>query len=82
MDIGGPMLWLQKLWKRNEHQQEETIPFENESLSAVLKTNELILRNIFEDCSDVVFHPIQINGKTRLLFVYIDGLSDTKTLEE
>ncbi len=83
-DIGDSMLWLQKIWKRKEHQQEEISPLSVESvaLSKDLKTNEQVLHRIFEDCSDVVFHPIQINGQTRLLLVYIDGLSDTKTLQE
>ncbi|MCM3729207.1 spore germination protein [Neobacillus cucumis] len=51
-------------------------------LNTELAINEKILKEIFQNCSDIVFRPIQIYGETKLLLIYIDGLSDTKTLDE
>ncbi|MCM3587821.1 spore germination protein [Mesobacillus maritimus] len=51
-------------------------------ISSDLSANERFLRDIFHQCSDVVFRVVPINDKTRLLFVYIDGLCDTKPLDE
>lgn len=55
--------------KQNNHTSityEEPVAVENEPLSTELVTNERILRSVFEDCSDVVFRPIQWGGKTNL----------------
>lgn len=51
-------------------------------ISSDLSTNERFLRDVFHQCSDVVFRMVPINDKTKLLFVYIDGLCDTKPLDE
>ncbi len=52
----------------------------NTELSIELAMNEKMLREIFQECSDVVFRPISVNPK--ILLIYIDGLSDTKTLDK
>lgn len=54
----------------------------NEELSTDIKINEKMLRETFQECSDVLFRPIQICGETNILLIYIDGMSDTKTLDE
>lgn len=56
--------------------------FQNIELNIELAINEKILKEVFQNCSDIVFRPIQIYGDTKLLLIYIDGLSDTKTLDE
>jgi Bacillus/Clostridium GerA spore germination protein len=73
--------------KHREHDQEAPpvsteCNIANEHLSRNVQSNEQILRSIFEDCSDVVFRPIQFEGETKLLVVYIDGVNDTKILDE
>lgn len=44
--------------------------------------NEEVLRQVFENCSDIVFRPLLINSQTEILFIYIDGLVDTKIVEQ
>lgn len=53
-----------------------------ENLSTNLLTNEEMLKEIFQNCSDLVMRNMYVNGNTKILVVYIDGLSDTKTLDE
>ncbi|MEF2968690.1 spore germination protein [Paenibacillus sp. M1] len=52
---------------------------QNSDLSTDLTMNEKMFREAFESCSDVVFRPISSNPKA--LLIYIDGLIDTKTLD-
>ncbi|QSO54277.1 spore germination protein [Alicyclobacillus curvatus] len=54
----------------------------NDPLSANVAKNEQILRDILGNCSDVVFRSIQVPGQPRILIVYVDGMVDTKVLEE
>lgn len=55
---------------------------QNQPLSPDVSVNARILREIFYNCSDVVFRPIQVHGQTKMLLIYVDGLSDTKLLDE
>ncbi|RID82528.1 spore germination protein [Peribacillus asahii] len=81
------MKLLLNLRKRKKFKLSEMIDsFSNEEpdklISSDLSANECFLRDIFQQCSDVVFRVVPINNKTKLLFVYIDGLCDTKSLDE
>ncbi|MFB6468974.1 spore germination protein [Cytobacillus sp. Hz8] len=51
-------------------------------LNRELAINERILREIFQDCSDIVFRHIDSQGGMKLLLIYIDGLSDSMTLDQ
>jgi hypothetical protein len=51
-------------------------------LARGLAENEQLLRTIFEKCSDLVFRPLSFGEGHRLLLVYVDGLADTKHLDE
>lgn len=53
------------------------IPIESD-----ISINEQILRAIFQDCSDVVFHSAQIQMRTKTLALYIAGLPDIKHLDD
>ncbi|NQX58166.1 spore germination protein [Paenibacillus qinlingensis] len=53
----------------------------NESISKSLEMNEHNIRQLFANCYDIVFRHIQIFGKVHVLFVYLDGLVDTKSLD-
>jgi Bacillus/Clostridium GerA spore germination protein len=55
---------------------------QNETLSTDVLTNEQIIREIFHNCSDVVFRSIAVGGQPKILLVYVDGLVDTKVLDE
>src|SRR3954452_25129854 len=53
----------------------------NEQFRTDLSTNEQLLKDIFQSCFDFVIRPINIEGKPKILLIYLDGLTDTKTLE-
>ncbi len=50
-------------------------------LKQSVSANEEVLRQVFENCSDIVFRPIIIDSQNKILFIYIDGLIDTKVVE-
>lgn len=50
-------------------------------ISTNLSANEQNLKDIFKNCSDIVFRTINVNENANMLLVYIDGMCDTKTLE-
>ena len=51
-------------------------------ISSNLAENEQILRDLFKNCSDVVFRPLHEQGQIKFLLIYIDGLSDIRVLDE
>lgn len=55
---------------------------EDRSLSLNVHQNERMLRDIFQNCSDVVFRSISMKNSASMLMVYIDGLVDKEVLEE
>ncbi|MFJ5622680.1 spore germination protein [Peribacillus loiseleuriae] len=44
--------------------------------------NVEIIRSVYDNCSDVVFRPFLLFGKTRAIIIYIEGLSDIEGIEE
>lgn len=54
---------------------------DNELLDTDVSINERVLRGVFQNCSDVIFRSIMA-GKIKMLFVYVDGLIDTKMLDQ
>lgn len=50
-------------------------------LSSDLQVNERMFQEVFAQCSDIVFRPIRIEGRVRMLVIYVDGLVDTKNLD-
>ncbi|MFX3635736.1 MAG: spore germination protein [Candidatus Pristimantibacillus sp.] len=53
---------------------------QNTELSTELAMNEKMLRETFQECSDIVFRPISSNPK--VLLIYTDGLVDSKKLDK
>ncbi|NRD76999.1 spore germination protein [Bacillus sp. BRMEA1] len=51
-------------------------------LHTSLTENEQALKQIFENCSDIVFRTIIINEQAKMLLVYVDGLVEMKTLDQ
>ncbi|OIK16041.1 spore germination protein [Bacillus sp. MUM 116] len=47
-----------------------------------ISVNEEVLKKVFDNCSDIVFRPILVNRQTKMLLIYIDGLVDTKIVEQ
>jgi len=54
----------------------------NDTLSNQLSHNEQSLRKVFSQCSDVVFRPFQVSEEIQMMFIYVDGLVDTATLDQ
>ncbi|MDF2964598.1 MAG: GerA spore germination protein, partial [Paenibacillus sp.] len=49
-------------------------------ISSTLSVNEEALKSIFNNCSDIIFRPLQMNVK--FLLIYLDGLTNTGMLEQ
>lgn len=53
-----------------------------EGLVSDLSVNEQVLKQVFENCSDIVFRPILVHRKTKILLIYVDGLVDSKIIDQ
>lgn len=53
--------------------------FENSSsnISKNIAENEQFLKNMFQNCSDIIFREIMIHGETKLLLIHVDGMINT-----
>jgi spore germination protein len=56
--------------------------FENLPISHSLKENERLIRDIFQDCSDVVIRNFKIEQGIPALAVFIDGLAKTEEINQ
>ncbi|MCU6791852.1 spore germination protein [Paenibacillus sp. WQ 127069] len=54
----------------------------NNEFSTDIEQNEQILKEAFQDCSDLEYRKVEVNHNTQWLIVYIDNLIDLKMLEE
>nr|WP_313770596.1 spore germination protein [Bacillus sp. S/N-304-OC-R1] len=54
----------------------------SKDIDTQLEANKKNLEDIFQNCSDFVTRVISVNNEKKLLLAYIDGLIDTKSLEE
>ncbi|CAM3967193.1 spore germination protein [Cohnella lubricantis] len=57
--------------------QPEPVP-----LSAELARNEQWIRSVCSSCSDVVYRPFKIGGRTSALLIFVDGLADDRGIED
>ncbi|MFJ8068604.1 spore germination protein [Peribacillus sp. NPDC096447] len=53
-----------------------------DALDANFIRNVETLRSVYDNCSDVMFRPFSIFGKTRAMLIYIAGLSDIEAIEQ
>jgi spore germination protein KA len=53
-----------------------------DTLSTDISKNEQVLREIFKNCSDVVYRTLEFMEQPKILLIYIDGLPDVKHLDE
>lgn len=79
------------LGKGSQHQQQtgasdntqgDSSSYTHQKLERELFTNEQQLRQSFSQCSDVVFRKIPLPNMSEILIVFIDGLVDTKMIDE
>lgn len=78
----GKRSFLNKLLNDFEFADFKFPNVQNEEINTRLSVNEKIFKEIFQGSSDMVFRPIEVQGETKILFIYIDGLSDSKALEQ
>ncbi len=67
---------------QSQFDEQALIPQLAMPLSDTVQQNESNLRGILSGASDAVFRTIRANGSHPLLVVYVDGLVDSKQLEE
>ncbi|MGG6311343.1 spore germination protein [Paenibacillus macerans] len=53
-----------------------------DALAAAVSVNEQVFQQIFANCSDIVFRPVTVRGRTRMLLIYIDGLVNANMLDQ
>ncbi|WP_419149781.1 spore germination protein [Paenibacillus alvei] len=54
----------------------------NQQFGVDLQQNEQMMNDLFRNCSDVVYRPIQLHGQMQALLIYVDGMVDNVSLEE
>jgi spore germination protein len=52
----------------------------SQNIGKDIKKNEQYFKNTFQNCSDIMFREITINGQIKLLMIYVDGMIDTNIL--
>ncbi|MGG4043518.1 MULTISPECIES: spore germination protein [Paenibacillus] len=65
----------------NSTSQRSTSIDPNLRLSPHLVNNEQTLKTMFERCSDVIFRDVTLQGDTKLLLIYVDGLIDKDIIQ-
>ncbi|TCP29210.1 spore germination protein KA [Scopulibacillus darangshiensis] len=77
---------LKRSWRKSEKgrkmQKTEYEKKEQDSLSNSFNNNVQNLRDIYKNCSDVVFRPFFIAGKGKAILVYIEGLANTEEIDD
>lgn len=66
-------MFFQKNQKKIDQQQQVL-------LSSDLDENLEILRSMYQDCFDVVFHMFLIRGQMRAVLIYVEGLSNVEEI--
>ncbi|MFC7393123.1 spore germination protein [Scopulibacillus cellulosilyticus] len=70
---------------RNKQSNSVTIPpkdLKGSALSRDLNKNIQILKSLYTDCSDVIFHDFLIGEREKAVLIYIDGLSNIEEIDE
>ena len=81
------MKWFKK-WiggKSGHSTMVEDLPYpddEGDELTSDIAQNEKILREIFHNCSDIVYRKIRVSGQTQWLIIYLESLINEKHLNE
>lgn len=73
-----------KIQRNIEALESTPIEMRNQSsyINADLSKNEQAFRGVFTDCSDVVYRSLVFKQDNKALLIYVDGLLDTKHLDE
>ena len=81
------MKWFKKwLGRKSGHSTiVEDLPFaddDGDELTSDIAQNEKILREIFHNCSDIVFRKIRVSGQIQWLIIYLESLVNEKHLND
>ncbi|MBV7507890.1 spore germination protein [Bacillus sp. sid0103] len=79
------MKWLKKWLFKKPVILDPTHEFDDNgygNLSSDLEHNEALLKNIFQNCSDIVYRKIARAGNIQWLVVYLESLVDEKLLDD
>ncbi|REK76635.1 spore germination protein [Paenibacillus paeoniae] len=60
--------------------QDEGLP--DQKLNTSLQQNVSLLKGVFQNCSDVIFRSLPVDGEIKLMIIYVNGLIDANGLEE
>jgi spore germination protein len=71
--FGKSILWKSKLNTNNN----PSIENPSQNMGENIIENEQFLKNMFQNCSDIIFREITIHGETKLLLIYVDGMINT-----
>ncbi|MED4207177.1 spore germination protein [Neobacillus mesonae] len=71
----------QKLKQKLKTTTQMPVDVQNQQLEADLFANEQIIKDLFKNCSDLITRPIHINNEPKIILFYLEGLTDTKTLD-
>lgn len=63
-------------------QEADTAMLQKFELTNILSENEAFLREVFKGCTDIVIRPFTILKFKKALAVYVEGITDTKLLDE
>ncbi|WP_282943348.1 spore germination protein [Paenibacillus sp. RC67] len=67
---------------RSRQQTDEQPNQEQRPISPDLTVNIDVVTSLYEECSDLIFHPFKIGGETDAWIAYIDDLSDTELIDQ
>ena len=70
-----------KWWRSHKQKTQQQATPSHTLLQKQLADNEQRLRDLYANCSDVVFRSFRIGGTIRALAIYIDGLTNQEELE-
>lgn len=68
--------------KKYSHAKQPQIAEQQILISSNLDDNLQVLHSVYKDCFDVSFRPFLIDGQTRAVLVYIEGLSNREEIEK
>ncbi|MDD9267064.1 spore germination protein [Paenibacillus sp. GCM10023248] len=68
------MNWSKKSNLLGEQKERISSDIPSQNIGKSMIENEQILKHIFQNCSDIQFHEMVIQGSTKLLFIYVDGM--------
>ncbi|SEC55166.1 spore germination protein [Paenibacillus sp. GP183] len=74
--FGKLNVWRNKLTSDNNPSNENP----SQNMGKSIMENEQILKNMFHNCTDIIFREVTIHGQTKLLLIYAEDMIDTNII--